>query len=147
MAITPGNAQKFVSDEGKQNGLYWNAQGQPPSPLGQLGDFAKALGYKNSGEKPQPFNGYYLQILTKRGDKATGGAKDYIANGKMTSGFGILAYPAQYRNSGIMTFIIGKDGTVYQKDLGEKTSEVSAAMVEYNPGDGWNKVAGTEQSN
>ena len=140
-------AQKFVSDEGKQNGLYWNAQGQTPSPLGQLGDFAKALGYTNSGEKPQPFNGYYFQILTKQGDKATGGAKDYIANGKMTSGFGILAYPAQYRNSGIMTFIIGKDGTVYQKDFGEKTSTVSAAMAEYNPGDGWNKVVGTEQSN
>jgi hypothetical protein len=137
-------AQKFVSDEGKQNGLYWQArEGQAPSPLGQLGDFAKALGYTNSGDKPQPFNGYYFQILTKQGDKATGGAKDYIANGKMTGGFGILAYPAEYRNSGIMTFIVGKDGTVYQKDLGEKTAEVAVAMAEYNPGDGWNSVTGT----
>jgi len=141
-------AQKFVSDEGKQNGLYWNAaEGQTPSPLGQLGDFAKALGYTNSGERPQPFNGYYFQILTKQGDKAPGGAKDYVADGKMTAGFGFLAYPAEYRNSGIMTFIIGKDGIVYQKDLGEKTSEVAAAMAEYDPGDGWNKVLGTDSSN
>ncbi len=141
-------AQKFVSDEGKQNGLYWNAsEGQSPSPLGQVVDFAKALGYTSSGDKPQPFNGYYFQILSKQGDKAPGGAKDYVANGKMTGGFGILAYPADYRNSGIMTFIIGKDGTVYQKDLGEKTSEAAAAIAEYNPGDGWNKVAGTEASN
>jgi hypothetical protein len=134
-------AQKFVSDEGKQNGLYWQArESLAQSPLGQLGDFAKALGYTNSGDKPQPFNGYYFEILTKQGDKATGGARDYIANGKMTGGFGILAYPAQYRNSGIMTFIIGKDGTVYQKDLGEKTSEVAAVMADYNPGDGWTSV-------
>lgn len=141
-------AQKFVSDEGKQNGLYWNAaQGQTPSPLGPLGDFAKALGYTSSGDKPQPFNGYYFQILTKQGDKAAAGAKDYVANGKMTGGFGFLAYPSEYRNSGIMTFIIGKDGTVYQKDLGEKTSEVAAGMAEYNPGDGWNKVVGTAASN
>jgi hypothetical protein len=81
-------AQKIVSDEGKHNGLYWNvAEGETPSPLGQLGDFAKAVGYTNAGNKPQPFNGYYFQILTKQGDKAPGGAKDYIANGKMTGGF------------------------------------------------------------
>lgn len=137
-------AQKFVSDEGKQNGLYWSDQGgQPQSPLGQLGDFAKAVGYTSSGNKPQPFNGYYFQILTKQGDKAPGGAKDYIANGKMTGGFAILAYPAAYRNSGIMTFIVGQDGTIYQKDLGDKTAEVAVAMAEYNPGDGWSSVTGT----
>jgi hypothetical protein len=138
-------AQKLVSDEGKQNGLYWNApEGQTPSLLGQLGDFAKAAGYTNAGDKPQPFNGYYFLILTKQGDKAQGGAKDYIVDGKMTGGFGILAYPAEYRNSGIMTFIIDKDGTVYQKDLGEKTNDVAVAMTEYNPGDGWDAVVGTE---
>ena len=138
-------AQKFVSDQGKQNGLYWNAsEGQTPSPLAQLGDFAKAAGCTNSGDKPQPFNGYYFQILTKQGDKAQGGAKDYIVNGKMTGGFAILAYPAEYRNSGIMTFVVGKDSVVYQKDLGEKTTDVAAAMTEYNPGDGWDKVVGTE---
>jgi hypothetical protein len=137
-------AQNFVSDKGKQNGLYWQvADGQTPSPLGELGDFAKALGYTSAGSKPQPFNGYYFQILTKQGDKAPGGAKDYIVNGKMTGGFGVLAFPAEYRNSGIMTFICGKDGNVYQKDLGEKTTELAATIAEYNPGDGWNSVSGT----
>jgi hypothetical protein len=138
-------AQKFVSDEGKQNGLFWPAPaGQPASPLGPLGDFAKAVGYTNSGDKPQPFNGYYFRILSKQGDQAPGGAKEYIANGKMTGGFAVLAYPTEYRNSGIIAFIVGKDGTVYQKDLGEKTVEVAVAMAEYNPGDGWTKVVGTE---
>jgi hypothetical protein len=141
-------AQKFVSDAGKQNGLYWNAeQGQNPSPLGGLGDFAKAIGYSNAGEKPQPFNGYYFRILTKQGEKAQGGAKDYIANGKMTGGFAVLAYPVEYRNSGIMTFVIGKDGVVYQKDLGEKTTDLGSAIAEYNPGDGWSVAMGKEESN
>ena len=132
-------AQKFISDEGKQNGLYWPvAAGQAPSPLEDARDFAKAAGYTNAGSKPQPFDGYYFKFLTKQGDKAKGGAKDYLVNGKLTGGFAILAYPADYRNSGIMTFIVGKDGIVYQKDLGEKTTDVAAAMTDYNPGDGWN---------
>jgi len=136
-------AQKFVSDAGKQNGLYWpTVQGQTPSPLGQFVDFAKSLGYTNSGDKPQPFNGYYFQILTKQGDQAAGGAKSYIVDGNMTGGFAILAYPADYRNSGIMTFIVDKDGVVFQKDLGDKTQEVATAMAEYNPGDGWVGVVG-----
>lgn len=140
-------AQKFVSDEGKQNGLYWIvAEGKVPSPLGSLVEFAKAAGYTNAGEKPQPFNGYYFRILTKQGDKAPGGAKDYIANGKMTGGFAVLAYPAEYRNSGIMTFVVGKDGIIYQKDLGDKTTDLAAALSEYNPGDGWNSVSGMEAS-
>jgi len=75
--------------------------------------------------------------LTKQGDKAQGGAKDYLVNGKMTGGFAVLAFPAEYRNSGIMTFIVGKDGIVYQKDLGENTADAARAMTEYNPGDGW----------
>jgi DUF2950 family protein len=140
-------AQNFVSDAGKQNGLYWSApEGQAQSPLGQLGDFAKAAGYTSSGDKPQPFNGYYFRILTKQGDKAQGGAKDYIVNGKMTGGFAILAYPSEYRNSGIMTFLVGKDGIIYQKDLGEKTADLATAMTEYNPGDGWDRVIGTESA-
>jgi hypothetical protein len=131
-------AQRIASDEGKQNGLYWGvAEGQTPSPLGLIGDFAKTAGYTNAGTKPQPFEGYYFQILSKQGDKAKGGAKDYIKNGKMTGGFAVLAYPAEYRNSGIMAFITGTDGIVYQKDLGEKTADVATAMTEYNPGDGW----------
>jgi Protein of unknown function (DUF2950) len=131
-------AQKFVADEGKQNGLYWHVpDGQSPSPLALLGDFARAAGYTNAGDKPQPFDGYLFRILTRQGDKAKGGAQDFIVNGKMTGGFAILAYPAEYRNSGIMTFIIGKDGIVYQKDLGEKTADIASALAEYNPGDGW----------
>ncbi len=134
-------AAKFISDEGRQNGLYWQVSpGQAPSPLEDVRDFAKAAGYTNSGSKPQPFNGYYFRILSKQGDKAPGGAKDYFVNGKMTGGFAILAYPSDYRNSGIMTFIIGKDGIVYQKDLGEKTREVAEGMAEFNPGDGWSQA-------
>jgi hypothetical protein len=131
-------AQKFISDEGKQNGLYWHVPaGQPESPLGKLGDFAKASGYTSSGEKPQPFDGYFYRILTKQGGKAKGSEKDYLVDGNLTGGFAVLAYPAEYRNSGIMTFIVSRDGVVYQKDLGEKTAETAASMAEYNPGDGW----------
>jgi len=134
-------AQQFSSDQGKQNGLYWPvAEGQPASPLGPLGDFAKALGYPNAGNKPQPFNGYYYRILTKQGGAAKGGAKDYIVDGKMTGGFAILAYPVEYRNTGIMTFLIGKDGVIYQKDLGEKTTDQGGVMTEYNPGEGWSRA-------
>jgi hypothetical protein len=141
-------AQRFVSDGGKQNGLYWPvSEGQPQSPLGPLGEFAKALGYTKSDGKPQPFNGYYFQILTKQGDKARGGAEDYIVGGKMTGGFGVVAYPAEYRNSGIMTFVIGPDGIVYQKDLGENTKGVAASLIEYNPGDGWSIVGGAGSAN
>jgi hypothetical protein len=100
--------------------LYWPVtEGQPESPLGQLGDFAKALA-SNAGDQPPLFKGYYYRILTKPG------------------GFAILAYPAEYRNSGIMTFIVGKDGMVYQKDLGEKTGDAALAMTEFNPSEGWN---------
>jgi Protein of unknown function (DUF2950) len=131
-------AQKFISDDGKQNGLYWPAAaGQRPSPFEDVRDFAKAAGYTNAGDKPQPFNGYFYRFLTKQGEKTKGGAKDYIVDGKMTGGFAAIAYPAQYRNSGIMTFIVGKDGIVYQKDLGEKTEAISQAMTDYDPGDGW----------
>ncbi|HUN61944.1 MAG TPA: DUF2950 family protein [Candidatus Sulfotelmatobacter sp.] len=131
-------ALKLISDQGKQNGLYWPvSSGQAPSPLEDVRDFAKAAGYSNSGDNPQPFDGYFFRILTKQGDTAKGGAKDYVVNGKMTGGFAVLAYPAEYRNSGIMTFIVSTDGVVYQKDLGEKSTEVARALTEYDPADGW----------
>jgi hypothetical protein len=131
-------AQKFVSDDGKRNGLYWLvAAGQAPSPLQDVRDFAKAAGYENAGTQPQPFDGYYFRILTKQGSNAKGGAKDYIADGKMTGGFAVIAYPAEYRNSGIMTFLVGQDGIVYQKDLGEETATVVKAFSAYDPGEGW----------
>jgi hypothetical protein len=114
-------AQKFVSDEGTQDGLYYPVgAGQTPSPLEDVRDFAKAAGYANARDKPQAFGGYYFKILTKQGAKAKGGAKDYIASGKMIGGFAVLAFPTEYRNSGIMTFLVGKDGIIYQKDLGKK---------------------------
>jgi hypothetical protein len=136
----PGQyTQKFISDEGTQDGLYWPVStGQPSSPFEAVRDFAKTEGYTSSGDKPQPYNGYYFRILARQGDKAPGGAMDYIVKGKMTGGFAAVAYPAEYRNSGIMTFIIGKDGIVYQKDLGEGTTAAAAAITEYNPEDGWN---------
>lgn len=134
-------ALKLISDDGKQNGLYWPvSDGQPPSPLEDLRDFAKAEGYTNAGDNPQPFSGYFFRLLTKQGNSAKGGAKDYLVDGKLTGGFAFLAYPAEYRNSGIMTFIVGSDGVVYQKDLGEKTREIAVALTEYDPGDGWKEA-------
>jgi hypothetical protein len=128
-------AQKFVSDPGQQNGLYWEvAQGQSPSPLAPLADVAKALGYS---DKPQVFNGYHYRMLTRQGADAKGGAGDYVVNGKMTAGFAVIAYPAVYGDSGIMTFMVGPDGVVYQKDLGDKTAETAASMTDYNPDKSW----------
>ena len=131
-------AQKFVSDAGKHDGLYWLvAEGETPSPLGQLGNFAEAAGYTSAGQSPQPFGGYYFRILTKENGPSQGGMRDYIVNGKLTAGFAVLAYPAEYRDSGIMTFVVDKQGVVYQKDLGEKTTDIATAMTEYDPADGW----------
>ena len=138
-------AQKFVSDDSKQNGLYWPvSSGETPSPLNGLAEFAKSLGYTNAAGKPQPFNGYYFQILDRQRDEASGRTKDYVVDGKMTRGFAILAYPAEYRNSGIMTFIVAENGVIYQKDLGDKTQDVAVAMADYNPGDGWTRVVEAE---
>jgi hypothetical protein len=131
-------AQRLVSDEGQHNGLYWPAAaGEPPSPLEEARDFAKAAGYSSAGTAPQPFDGYFFRILTKQGSGAKGGARDYIADGKMTGGFAVLAYPAAYRDSGIMTFMVGTDGVVYQKDLGETTLATAQTLTEYDPA-GWN---------
>jgi Protein of unknown function (DUF2950) len=125
-------AQKFVSDDGQHNGLYWSVtEGQPPSPLGGLADIAQALGYSYS-ERPQPLNGYYYRILTQQSNAAKGGAKDYLQNGKLTS-FAVLAWPAKYRNTGIMTFVVGQDGVIHEKDLGDKTVEASTAITAYDP--------------
>jgi hypothetical protein len=138
-------AQKFVSDNGQQNGLYWPvAEGQRPSPLGPLAEVAHALGYSG---KPQPFNGYYYELLTRQGDAAKGGAEDYMQNGKMADGFAVLAWPAKYKDSGIMTFLVGKDGVVYQKDLGDKTAVADTIITAFDPGNGWNVVLSPESAN
>lgn len=134
-------AQKFISDEGKENGLYWpSPDGQPKSPLGPLVAYATAEGYKVQQSQHQPFYGYYFAMLDKQGPDAKGGAKSYIINGKMTGGFAVVAYPAQYRDSGIMTFIINQNGLVFQKDLGTTTDEVAAAMTEFGPDKTWTVV-------
>lgn len=134
-------AQKFISNEGKQNGLYWKAaEDQPESPLGPLAANASADGYGGNQQLPQPFHGYFYRILTKQGDHAHGGEKNYIVNGNMTRGFAILAYPAEYRNSGVMTLIINQDGPVFQKDLGEKTADRAKSITEFNPDDTWQPV-------
>jgi hypothetical protein len=134
-------AQKFISDRGQQDGLYWpEVSGQPKSPLGPLIAFATAQGLNVQPNQHQPFYGYYFAMLLKQGPDAKGGAMNYIANGKMTGGFAILAYPAQYRDSGIMTFIINQNGVLLQKDVGPTTNEVASAMTEFNPDNTWKPV-------
>jgi hypothetical protein len=128
----------FISDEGKHNGLYWKtADNEAPSPIGpQLAD-AAAQGYQMQQGKMQPFHGYYYRILTKQGAAAKGGAKDYLVDGKLARGFAFVAYPAEYRNSGVMTFVVNQDGVVREKDLGPDTTKIAAAMSEYNPDGTW----------
>ena len=135
-------AQKFVSDEGKHNGLYWKPtdENQPESPLGPLAAYASAEGYAGNVQTPQPFHGYLYRILTKQGEKAHGGAKDYIVNGAMTGGFAILAYPAEYGNSGVMSFLINQDGIVLENNLGQNTTDVAKAITAFNPDDNWKPV-------
>lgn len=135
-------AQKFISDEGKHNGLYWKtSEGDPESPIGPLVAYATNEGYgKRQGEGPSPFHGYFYRILTSQGKSASGGAKNYLVNGEMIGGFAILAYPADYRSSGVMTFIVNQNGVTYQKDVGPHTAELAKAMKEYAPDKTWHKA-------
>jgi hypothetical protein len=130
-------AQRIVSHPGKKDGLYWpTAEGQPPSPLGELAAQASAEGYK-AGKAPIPYHGYYYRILTRQGADAPGGAYDYLVQGKMRGGFALLAFPAEYGNSGIMTFMVNHDGTVYQKDLGPKTAKLARRIESFAPDQSW----------
>ena len=134
-------AQKFISDEGKQNGLYWpSAEDQPKSPLGPLVVYATGEGYKVKPDEHRPYWGYYFVMLDKQGPDAKGGAKNYIVNGKMTGGFAVLAYPAHYGDSGIMTFVINQNGVAFEKDLGKTTDTAAVAMTEFNPDKTWKPV-------
>ena len=135
-------AQKIFSDDGQHNGLYWKAaDGEPQSPIGPLVATAVAHGYARSQDgAPTPYRGYYYHILTRQGKSGPGGPKSYIATGKMTEGFAFVAFPAEYRSSGVMTFIVNEDGTVYEKDLGKKTEVLATAMKEYNPNPSWQKA-------
>jgi hypothetical protein len=133
-------AQRIVSRPGKKDGLYWpTAEGEPPSPLGDLAAKASAEGYK-AGQTRIPFHGYYYRILTRQGPNAPGGAYDYLAKGKMIGGFALVAYPAQYGNSGIMTFMVNQDGTVFQKDLGPQTDKLARKIESFDPDQTWTKV-------
>ncbi len=133
-------AQKLMSDEGKHDGLFWKtAEGEETSPIGPLIVEAFEEGYRRD-KGPVPFHGYVFRLLRKQGASAPGGAMDYLENGKLTRGFAFVAYPVQYRNSGVMTFIVNQDGKIYQKDLGPRTAEVAAAITAYNPDRTWKFV-------
>jgi hypothetical protein len=135
-------ADKIFSDEGQHNGLYWKAaDGEPQTPIGPLVASAVAKGYaKGQDGAPTPYQGYYFHILTRQGKDGSRGAKSYVVNGKMTGGFAFVAYPAEYRSSGVMTFVVNEDGVVYEKDLGKKTDAVARSMKEYNPNSGWQQA-------
>lgn len=133
-------AQRIVSSAGKKDGLYWpDAPNSDPSPLGELVAKATAQGYR-TGEGRTPYHGYYFKILTKQGPAASGGELEYVAKGKMFGGFALVAYPAEYRNSGVMTFIVNHDGIVYEKDLGPASAKIAERMTAYNPDGTWHKV-------
>ncbi len=138
---TKSYALKFISTEGKQDGLYWKTdESQPPSPIGPQIVDASTEGYNLQQGKATPFHGYYFRMLTKQGAAAKGGARDYLVNGQLTRGFAFVAYPAEYRNSGVMTFVVNQDGVVYEKDLGADTAKLGGDMAEYNPDDTWARV-------
>jgi hypothetical protein len=133
-------AQKFVSTPGTKDGLYWEAKpGEEESPFGDL--FAKATreGYTKTNNKPVPYHGYFFKVLKAQGKNASGGAYDYIVKGRMIGGFGMVAYPAQYGASGVMTFVVNHDGVVYEKNLGKDTAKVAQAIKLFNPDKSWKK--------
>ena len=133
-------AQRIVSRPGKKDGLYWpTSQNEEPSPLGEFVAEATAQGYRVGGGRT-PFHGYYFKVLTKQGADAPGGVLNYVVQGKMIGGFALVAYPAAYRNSGVMTFIVSHAGTVYQKDLGSNTTKLAEKMTSFNPAKTWQKA-------
>jgi hypothetical protein len=139
-------AQRIISQPGKKDGLYWPAaQGEEESPLGERFAQATREGYRvKEGGRPTSFHGYYFKILTRQGSAAAGGAFDYVVRGNMIGGFAMVAYPAEYRNSGVMTFLVNYTGTVFQKDLGSDTSKLAERMTSFNPDRSWQKVSGAD---
>jgi hypothetical protein len=140
-AVSKQFAQKLVSDEGGHNGLYWHgASDESDSPINPLIAYARQnVPTDNVGEHV-PYNGYMFRILTRQGQHAPGGARSYIVDGKMTEGFAFVAYPVEYRSSGVMTFIVDKSGTIYQKDLGPHTTKLAQVMTTYDPDSSWKKA-------
>jgi hypothetical protein len=136
-------ATRLLSTPGHQDGLYWPvAEGATESPLGPLVDAAQEAGYPGElvGGKPIPYEGYFFHILTAQGPNGDGGAKSYLRSGRMTGGFALVAWPARFESSGIMTFIVGPDGDVYQKDLGPDTARIAAAMTTFDPDLTWTRI-------
>lgn len=134
-------AQKFISAPGKKDGLYWEAkEGEEESPLGDFAARATGEGYKKTSDKLVPYHGYYYKILKAQGKNAPGGAFGYIVNGRMIGGFGMVAYPAQYGVSGVMTFIVNHEGIVYQKNLGKGTAKMAQAIKLFDPDKTWKKA-------
>ena len=134
-------ALKFISDPGKHNGLYWDSsEGQPQSPLGPMAAYATAEGYAVKPDAHVPFHGYFFHMLTGQSNKAHGGAKKYIVDEKMVGGFAFVAYPAQYGNSGVTSFMINQEGILLEKDLGKNTTALVTAMTEFDPDEGWTPV-------
>jgi DUF2950 family protein len=131
-------AQRIVSTPGKKDGLFWRDDSDP-SPLGALAAEASAEGYR-TGEGPAPYHGYYFRILKGQGSDAPGGAFNYVVKGKMIGGFALIAYPAEYGNSGVMTFVVNHAGTVYQKDLGARTDSIAKRIYLFDPDQTWKKV-------
>ncbi len=140
-------AQRLRSTPGKHDGLYWPLRaGDEQSPLGPLIAAARVEGYRKQArimtEAPAPYHGYYFKILTRQGKHAPGGKYDYIINGHMIAGFALVAWPAEWGNSGVMTFIVSQQGKIYQKNLGSKTATLAKAMTRYEPDSGWSVVSG-----
>lgn len=137
-------AQRFISSPGIRDGLYWEAgEGQEQSPLGPLIAQAAQEGYATE-DTLSPFHGYYFRILTEQGEHAAGGAYQYVDKGKMIFGFALVAYPSEYGNSGVMTFVVNQEGMIFEKDLGENTRSLAEAIVVYNPDESWKKVEDLE---
>jgi len=134
-AMQNAYAAKIASDPDQKNGLYWS--GEPKSPIGPK---IAAADTTTNNASPAPFRGYYFRVLTDQGKDAPGGAKSYMVDGKMTGGFAIAAYPVEYRSSGVMTFVVGSDGVVHEKDLGKKTETEAKAMKSFNPDSSWHQV-------
>jgi hypothetical protein len=134
-------AQKIMSSPGKKDGLYWPAdesKGEEPSPFGPL--IAEAAPFTKGHKAGDPYRGYYFRILAQQGAKAPGGAYNYVINGRMIAGFAMIAYPASYGQSGVMTFIVSHNGKVYERDLGKDTGKLAPAITSFDPGKGWNVV-------
>jgi hypothetical protein len=144
-------ARVLRSDPGRQNGLYWQvADGEPPSPAGPFLAAATAAGQVTAGQpapsegSAAPYHGYVYRMLFSQGPAANGGARDYVVNGKLTGGFALLAAPAEYGQTGVMTFMVSQDGIVWQRDLGERTAELAAAITRFDPDRTWTPIAANE---